>query len=79
MDDPTIIKRKESPAQSYRFEIGLLQKEASMDRSSFEANTGLTYQETTGLIDDWRSYRHVEWNRSLTTAGLIKVSLIFGF
>jgi len=52
MDDPTIIKRKESPAQSYRFEIGLLQKEASMDRSSFEANTGLTYQETTGLIDD---------------------------
>jgi|GEM_PF-3790613 len=39
----------ESPLGEYR--IGCLAKEASTDRRSFEANTGLTFKEATSPIE----------------------------
>jgi hypothetical protein len=34
------------------YSIGCMVKEANTDRSSFEANTGLTFKEATCSIDD---------------------------
>ena len=52
--------------------IRCLAKEASTDRSSFEANTGLTFKEAASSIDDGRSDSCFKRKRSLTTSGLIE-------
>ena len=51
---------------------GVWQTAASTDKSSFEANTGLTFKEATSSIDDQRSNQRVKRKRSLTTGGLIE-------
>ena len=53
--------------------LGACRKEASTDRSSFEANTDLTFKEAASSIDDWRSNRHVKRKKSLTTGGHMEV------
>jgi len=63
-----------SSGVGYLIKLGLLRR-ASTDRSSFEADRGLTFKEAASSIQGWRRTPFHKPEGSLTTDGLIEETL----